>query len=945
MLNRLGLERVGVWVLLALVFVMLAPSVQAAGARVAWPQDASDLKADPTARFGVLPNGMRYVLKRNANPQGTLSMRMRIEAGSLHENDNERGVAHFLEHMAFNGSEKYPEGEMFRALQRMGMQIGSAANASTGYDSTVFTMSLPSVRADVLDNGFSIMREIVGRLTISQEAVDRERGVIFSEERARDTPAARALQAELGLWFSGQRYARRAPIGEMAFIRSATAAQLRNFYSRNYRPERALLVVAGDMSLDAMDARVRATFGDWRPAGPPRPPASFDKPGARSLAASHQVEAGLDDMVSVSWVQPGDDKPETASRRLETHLRMVGFTVVNRRLSKLARLADAPFIAAQVSRDVVPGGGIVATLTVRPKEGAWQKGLAAAEQELRRALVHGLQQSEVEREALEQRSPYLLMSANATTRSNMDVAQLFMDSIAAGRVPTDPQTDLDLYTKNIAAIRAQDVTRALKATFKGAGPLIYLASARPVDGGNGGIRSVYQASTKVAVAPPPKDAIKAFTYRDFGKPGAVAAMVAQGDIGVTQVKFANGVLLNVKPTDFEKDRVSVIVRMPGGNQALPKAKRGLGWVMPFAFVEGGLGQLEMGELEQVEPGHFAGINLDVDEDAFELFGDTVERDVLLQLQVLAAFATDPAYRADGLKRLQATADGQYQQQRTKPVGVLNREMSGVVRSGDGRWVAPLPADVRALTMDDVKAAIAPSLARAPIEVTIVGHVKLAAAIEATARTFGALPPRDPSFRPGKADGSAFPARAQSLNFVHEGRGDQAAVVSIWPGPGRFPDVRQEKAVEVLSEIIQLRLMDEVREAQGGTYTPFGNAYASGAQDGFGYIFAGVEPKPEAADLFFETMGAIARELRDGEVSKDLLDRARKPLLYQLHAAQTTNEYWIEALRDAQRDPRMLERARNEVDEIAAVTAADVQKAAQRFLDDRRRIDIRVLPRR
>jgi zinc protease len=181
--------------------------------------------------------------------------------------------------------------------------------------------------------------------------------------------------------------------------------------------------------------------------------------------------------------------------------------------------------------------------------------------------------------------------------------------------------------------------------------------------------------------------------------------------------------------------------------------------------------------------------------------------------------------------------------------------------------------------------------------------------------------------------------------VHEGRGDQAAVVSIWPGPGRFPDVRQEKAVEVLSEIIQLRLMDEVREAQGGTYTPFGNAYASGAQDGFGYIFAGVEPKPEAADLFFETMGAIARELRDGEVSKDLLDRARKPLLYQLHAAQTTNEYWIEALRDAQRDPRMLERARNEVDEIAAVTAADVQKAAQRYLDDRRRIDIRVLPRK
>jgi zinc protease len=148
---------------------------------------------------------------------------------------------------------------------------------------------------------------------------------------------------------------------------------------------------------------------------------------------------------------------------------------------------------------------------------------------------------------------------------------------------------------------------------------------------------------------------------------------------------------------------------------------------------------------------------------------------------------------------------------------------------------------------------------------------------------------------------------------------------------------------VLSEVIQLRLIDEVREAQGGTYTPFGGAHSS-SMDGFGYIFAGVEPRLETADRFFETLDAITRELREGEVSKDLLDRARRPLLYQLYAAQTSNEYWIEGLRDIQREPRTLESLRNEVDEIAAVTAADVRKAAQRYLDDRRRIDIRVLPR-
>lgn len=940
------LDRRWVWRDFGAAFVLLAFLLFAATAHAkgAWPQDGSDLKPDPTVRFGVLPSGLRYVIKRNANPEGTVSMRMRIDAGSLHENENERGVAHFLEHMAFNGSENYPEGEMFKALQRMGMQIGSAANASTDYDSTTFTLSLPSVRPEILNNGFRIMREIVGRLTISQDAVDRERGVILSEERARDTPGIRSVLAQINLLFEGQRYAIRSPIGDMAFVRSATSAQLRSFYERHYRPDRALLVIVGDVGLDALEARIATSLADWKAAGAPVAAENFGKPSKRGLTAQHLADPGLEEVVSISWVQPEDSRPDSTARRREVHQRLVAYTVMNRRLSKLARQAEPPYIDADIGREVIKGAGIVTSLTVRTKTGEWKRGLAAAEQELRRALVHGLQQSEVEREALEQRSPYLLVNANANTRSNMDVAELIMESVAGNRVPTDPKTDLDLYTRSISGLKAADVTRALKDSVSGSGPLVYVASPQAVAGGNAAIKAAYLESLKVKVAPPPKDSIKEFTYREFGPKGTVKDRTTLPDMGVTQVKFANGVTLNVKPTDYEKDRVTVIVRMPGGYLALPKNKRGLGWVLPFAFVEGGLGRLEMGELEQTEPGHFAGINLDLDEDRFQLFGDTVERDVLLQLQVLAAFATDPAYRPDGLRRLQSAIDGQYQEQMSKPMGVLNRELLGLVRGGDGRWASPSPEDIRALTMEDIKSALAPSLAKAPMEVTIVGHVKVADAIEATAKTFGALPARDPSFKPAGDPVVRFPGKGQSFNFTHQGRKDQAAVASVWPGPDVFPDTRQEQAVAVLSEILQLRLIDEVREAQGGTYTPFGNSFSSTAFDGFGYVFAGVEPKPDAVDLFFDTLGQIARELKEADVSADLLERARKPLLYQLYAAQSTNAYWVETLRDAQSNPATLERARSAIDDIGDVTPKDVRAAAQRFLDDKRRLDIRVQAR-
>lgn len=928
------------WVLVA-VLAFAAP-VQA---KDVWPHEISDLKPDPTVRFGVLPNGLRYAIKPNANPQGTVTVRIRIAAGSLHENENELGVAHFLEHMAFNGSAKYPEGEMFKALQRLGVQIGSSANASTDFDNTTFALSLPSVRADTLDVGFNILREIVGRLTLSAEAIDRERGVILSEERARDTPGMRANLAQLHAMFAGQKYPHRFPIGKLEFIKRAGPAELRSFYERHYRPERSLLVVAGDVDPARMEAKIAAVFGDWSQPGPAAPAEDFGTPAKRGLVAAHTVQPGLEESVTLSWIQPEDTRPDKKARRNEISQRIVAFTVLNRRLSKLARQADAPFIDARVAREVVQGGGIVTAVTVRTRAGEWAKGLQAAEQELRRALTHGLQQEEVSREALEQKSPYLLMAANAKTRSNIEMADWLLMTLDAKRVPTDAQTDLDLYTQSITGIKAADATAALKATFAGSGPIVFITTPQPIVGGDEAIRRVYLDSQQVAVTAPPPSTIKDFSYRDFGPAGRVAERQNVADIGTTLVKFANGVKLNVKPTNFEKDKVSVVVRVAGGYLALPK-KRGIAWALPFAFVEGGLGRLTIGELEQTEPGHFAGIFLDVDEDVFQIAGDTVERDVLLQLQVLAAYFTDPAYRPDGLKRIQAAGEGQLRQQESTAVGVLSRELPGLVHGNDPRWASPTIADIRAITMEDVKAAIAPSLAQAPIEVTIVGHVKVEDAIEAVAKTFGAFAPRDANYK--IVDGARdvrFPAKGKQAEFKHDGRADQAAVVAAWPGPDLFSDTRRDRAVAILNEIVQLRLIDEVREKQGSTYTPFGSYWSSKSVKGFGYMFAGVEPKPEEADRFFETLAEITKELRDGQLSSDLLERARKPVLYQHYAAESTNAYWIQALSDIQSDPRNLARVRSALSDYGTITEAEVIAAAKMFLDDKRRIDVRVTPKK
>jgi zinc protease len=224
-------------------------------------------------------------------------------------------------------------------------------------------------------------------------------------------------------------------------------------------------------------------------------------------------------------------------------------------------------------------------------------------------------------------------------------------------------------------------------------------------------------------------------------------------------------------------------------------------------------------------------------------------------------------------------------------------------------------------------------------------VQVQAAIDAVAKTFGALPARQAAFAlPKGAREVRFPPKGAQVELRHEGRADQAAVAAAWPGMDLLSDTRRDRVIAILNEIIQLRLIDEVREAQGGTYVPFGTYWASKSLKGYGYMVAGVEPKPEAVDLFFKTLAGIAEQLRAGDFGEDLLERARKPVLYQHYAAESTNGYWLEALSDIQSDPRNIARIRSALEDFESISKEDIVAAARQVLDDKRRVDIRVLPK-
>jgi zinc protease len=910
-----------------------------------WPQEFSDVKPDPDVRYGVLPNGMRYALMRNTQPASNISLRLRIASGSLQETDPQRGLAHFMEHMAFNGSKNVPEGDFVKLLQRKGLAFGAHTNAYTSTDETVYTLELPKNDGDLVDTGLMLFREIGDRLSLDPKAIDREKGVVLSELRTRNTPEYRAFEERWKLWYEGQRQAVRLPIGTAETIQGATRDLLADYYARYYRPERTLLVAAGDFDIAEVEAKIKAKFTDWQAPGGPSADPDQGPVKQRGLTAASRVEANLPEAITVTWFQPADDAIDTKKERALNAQRAVAFEVINRRFSRIERESNAPFVGASIGRAVTRGVSGSVTLSLSARPGQWRRALTVAEQEVRRALTHGFLQSEIDREVKEWRAGLDDAVAKAGTRHTSNLANALVNEFSGRGVFSHPGEDRAVFEEYASTVTAENAHTALRQMIDGQGPVVFVSAGQPIAGGDTAIAATFEESRKVAVTAPEKLESKQFPYADFGKPGQTVERKEIADLEVTTVRFANGVRLNLKKTSFEQDTIYVGVRFGGGYLQMPRDRVGLDWALPFGFMEGGLKRLTPDELEEALTGRIVSTGVGLDEEAFEFGGRTNTRDLQLQLQLMAAFATDPAYRTNGIERLQAAAENYIKQYSSSPGRVLSRETPALLRSGDPRWVFPSLKQMQTLKIGDVEKALKPALETAPIEITIVGDVNIDNAIAAVSTTFGALKPRADKLveRPG-ARSVRFPAAAASRKFDHEGRADQASAYVAWPAPDFFSNARRARTISLIREIMKVRLTEEFREKQGATYSPSVSTWYSGALPDFGYIAASAETRPELVEGFYTTINEIIAELKGGTFDDDVIDRARTPLIKSIETDRRSNGFWTGALEDIQTAPHALGTIRSQLSDFEGITKAEIVAAAKTYLDNKRRIEIRVLPK-
>lgn len=912
-------------------------------AKPAWAFEASDVPVEEGYRFGKLDNGLRYVIRSNATPKGQALVRMVLNVGSLDEADDERGFAHYVEHMAFNGSTNVPEGEMVKLLERQGLAFGADTNASTGFEWTEYKLDLPRTDPALLDTALMLMRETASELTISEAAVARERGVILSEKRDRNTFALRNFEDQMQFLHPQARYANRLPIGTEETLNGATAERLRAFWRREYVPAQTTLLVVGDFPVEAVEAAIKARFADWRPApAEPQPLAGPFDPKAKPREDIF-IDQALSERVTVSRDSTWLEKPDSLAQRRENLLRQIGYGIVNRRLLSRTREANAPFRGAGLGTSDSFREARTTNLVVETVDGGWRRGLLAATEEYRRALEFGFTQAEVAEQIANSRSAARNAAASESTRSHGTLLGAVIALVTNEIVPDKPSRSLERLEAFIPEITPETVLAALQRELVPLDqPLIRFQGRREPAGGTKALREAWDAAVQAKVGKPEVKAASAFAYTDFGPAGQVVSDVTEPRYGIRQIRFANGVMLNLKRTDLTKDRVMVRLSVDGGNMLVTRDKP-LAVQMMGVFGLGGLGLHSRDQLDSLLAGRTVGTGMGAGAETFAAGATTTPADLELQLQVLAAQLIDPGYRPEGEVLYRQTINNFFAAIGATPDSALGAELGGILSDQDPRFSLGKVEDYRKLTFAQLKGTVADRLNKGAIELALVGDFDEAQAIALVAKTLGALPAREAAFQPYAEQRLRSFTQDRSRRVLrHKGAKDQALLTLHWPTRDG-EDLKEAIALELLQRVLQVELTDTLREALGKAYSPGVSASSPRIWRGYGtFSFrASVDVKEVAATR--AAIRGLLEELRKAPVSADIVQRARAPMLEGLDAALKTNAGWMGLADRIQSKPDGIDRFANSRAIITALTADDLLALARRYLDPDQGLEVLVLP--
>nr|MBA3896936.1 insulinase family protein [Sphingomonadaceae bacterium] len=631
-------------------FALAVPAVAQKGVAVSrvvpaptpWLYRNSDIPPDREWIFGELPNGLRYAVRRNGVPPHQVAIRVAIDAGSLMEAKGEEGFAHFNEHLSFRGSRYVPDGEAKRVFQRLGATFGSDTNAATTPTQTIYKLDIPNASRQGLDDAVRILSGMMAAPEITPAEVAAERRTVLAELREGNGPQGRVVDATRGLFFAGQPLADHPTIGSVAALNAATPDSLRAFHDRWYRPNRTVVVIAGDGDPAVFEALIGQYFADWKPVGANPPDPDFGKPHPDAARTRVLVEPGLPLAVSLAVTRPWFQKNDTIRYNRGKLVDSLAMRIINRRLERRAR-AGGSYLLSSIDQDDVSRSADATFIQVVPLADDWRSAVRDVRAVIADALVHPPGQAEIDREAAEFAVSLQAAVETSSNDAGAELADTLVEAVNIRETVASDQVARDVFADMHGELTPAAILASTKKLMTGT-PMRALLTTPHAD--PQAQMQLTEALTADVRPGPAQAAARQASFALLPKFGPAATAVKRSPptaVGVQFVELSNGVRLALFPLRSDVGRTYVSARFGAGLLALPSDRPTPAWAANAALVSSGIGDLGQEELDQLTSARRINMSFDIGDDAFTLRGVTRPADLDDQLKLLAAKLLKPGW--------------------------------------------------------------------------------------------------------------------------------------------------------------------------------------------------------------------------------------------------------------------------------------------------------------
>ncbi|MDD3736197.1 MAG: insulinase family protein [Bacteroidales bacterium] len=916
-------------IILASLLVLSALLIKAA------PPQGEQVPVDPDYRIGKLDNGLTYYIRHNTEPAGRASYYIIQNVGAILEKDNQNGLAHFLEHMAFNGTKHFPGKTLLSTLEKHGVAFGRNINAYTSFDETVYNLSdVPVDKPGLIDTCLMILADWSDFLTLDEEEINKERGVILEEWRSRRNAQWRMLTQMLPVVYEGSMYAKRDIIGDTAVINNFDPETLRAFYHDWYRTDLQAIAVVGDFNVDEVEAKIREIFS-------PIPAIENPIPRPENLLAPKKGTTYLlvtdpeAPRTTVSLMIL-DARPDTRERDLdyirEGYITSLMNAMMNNRFSEIVQKGTPPFIAGGLSYSAdLPRNYNALTLAAYTNDGQEAGGFEAAVTELERARRHGFTQGELNRARAEMLSNFENLYKQKDKISNDEWASQIRDHFLTGEPLPSLDLQYDYYKKILPEITVKEVNSRLQELVKDDNRFIYIQG--PDDKEHMTEAEAMAIIEKVTAADiKPYEDVTGGTDLISGElTGAeIVNSVPLPQFGATEWTLANGAKVVFRHADYEKDNVTISGYAFGGSSFYPDSLEPALNLFPTVVSMYGAGEFDNVALTKMLAGKKASVSLGIQETMQTVTGTSTPKDFETMMQLLYLRFARPNFNKEAYDAIMGRFKAVITMMLKDPNKIMSDSLSMNMSNYHPRTFLMTPESMNLIQYEDINYIYETAFDDASaFTFFITGNIEEAVARDMASLYIGALPSK---YQPEtyRNLGMEQPEGTVRKEIPIPLTVPKATVIMSYSADSKYKP-SEYLAMDVLKGILDLVYTEKVREEEGGTYGVSVNASVEKRPEEKSMLMVVFECNPERAE---ELKAIIYKELEDiaknGPRQIDL-DKTVSNMLKTREEELEHNSYWANTIRNYYLNGIDRNDSSNYADILNKLTVKKMKKAAKKFL--------------